>query len=50
MARGDIVLVDLPQPMGGAGNGQAGNRPALVVHDNATFCFISLSTEGNRSK
>jgi mRNA interferase MazF len=42
MARGDIVLVNLPQPIGGAGHEQAGNRPALVVHDDATFTTLSV--------
>lgn len=42
MARGDIVLVNLPQPAGAAGHEQVGRRPALVVHDDATSPTLSV--------
>lgn len=31
MKRNDIVMVDLPPPLGGAGREQAGRRPAVVA-------------------
>ncbi len=37
MARGDIILVDLPQSAGAPGHEQVGNRPALIVHEDATI-------------
>jgi mRNA interferase MazF len=42
MARGDIVLVDLPQPASGTGHEQTGSRPALIVHDDATSHILSV--------
>lgn len=33
MKRNDIVMVDLPPPLGGAGREQVGRRPAVVVQD-----------------
>lgn len=42
MKRGDIVLVDLPEPVGGAGHEQTGTRPALVVHDDTTSQILSV--------
>lgn len=42
MQRGDIVLVNLPQPAGAGGHEQTGTRPALVVHDDATSDSLSL--------
>jgi len=42
MVRGDIVLVDLPRPASIAGHEQIGNRPALVVHDDATSRTLSV--------
>lgn len=42
MRRGDIVYVDLPVPPGGAGHEQAGSRPALVVHNDATSPGLSV--------
>ena len=42
MARGDVVLVNLPQPAGVAGHEQVGRRPALVVHDDATSPTLSV--------
>ena len=33
MKRNDIVMVELPPPLGGAGREQAGRRPAVVVQD-----------------
>jgi mRNA interferase MazF len=42
MGRGDIVLVELPQPASGTGHEQIGNRPALVVHDDATSAALSV--------
>ncbi|GER80854.1 MAG: type II toxin-antitoxin system PemK/MazF family toxin [Anaerolineae bacterium CFX3] len=42
MKRGDIVLVNLPQPTDGAGHEQVGTRPALVVHENNSSDVISV--------
>lgn len=42
MVRGDIVLVDLPRSVGGAGHEQVGNRPALVIHNDATSHTLSV--------
>ena len=42
MARGDIVLVELPQPKGSAGHEQFGKRPALIIHDDATSNVVSV--------
>lgn len=42
MQRGDIVLVELPQVAGASGHEQTGNRPALVVHSDATSASLSL--------
>jgi mRNA interferase MazF len=42
MQRGDIVLVDLPQAVGTSGHEQTGNRPALVVHSDATSASLSI--------
>ncbi len=42
MTRGDIVLVLLPQAADGAGHEQAGTRPALVVHEDATSKTLSV--------
>jgi len=42
MTRGDIVLVNLPQTADGAGHEQAGTRPALIVHDDATSSTLSV--------
>ena len=43
MQRGDIVLVELPQVATGAsGHEQTGNRPALVVHSDATSASLSV--------
>jgi len=42
VTRGDIVLVNLPQTADGAGHEQAGTRPALVVHDDATSGTLSV--------
>ena len=33
MKRNDIVMVELPPPLGGAGREQSGRRPALVLQD-----------------
>ena len=33
MNRNDIVMVELPPPLGGAGREQAGRRPAVVAQD-----------------
>jgi mRNA-degrading endonuclease toxin of MazEF toxin-antitoxin module len=41
MARGDIVLVNLPETVV-AGREQTGSRPALVVHDDATEDILSV--------
>ena len=42
MARGDIVLVNLPRPASGTGHEQVGRRPALVVHDDTTSPTLSV--------
>jgi mRNA interferase MazF len=42
MTRGDIVLVNLPQTSDGAGHEQAGTRPALIVHEDATSDTLSV--------
>jgi mRNA interferase MazF len=42
MQRGDIVLVDLPQPAGASSHEQIGNRPALVVHKDTTSASLSV--------
>jgi mRNA interferase MazF len=42
MARGDIVIVDLPMPAGGSGHEQVGSRPALIVHDESTSGILSV--------
>lgn len=42
MARGDIVLVELPQPKGSSGHEQFGLRPALIIHDDATSNIVSV--------
>jgi mRNA interferase MazF len=42
MARGDIVLVELPQPTGSAGHEQFGKRPALIIHDDSTSSVVSV--------
>ena len=36
MARGDVLLVDLPVPSSGAGHEQMGNRPAIAVQNDAS--------------
>jgi len=41
MARGDIVLVNLPD-VASAGREQTGSRPALIVHDNSTENTLSV--------
>ena len=41
-SRGDIVCVDIPVPPGGSGHEQAGTRPALVVHSDATIASLSV--------
>ncbi len=41
MKRGDIILVELPQVQAG-GHEQAGTRPALVVHNDATSSSLSV--------
>lgn len=42
MTRGDIVLVNLPQAVYGAGHEQVGTRPALVVQDDPTSETLSV--------
>jgi mRNA-degrading endonuclease toxin of MazEF toxin-antitoxin module len=42
MNRGDIVLVNLPAPDSGSGYEEMGNRPALVVHNDATSGVLSV--------
>lgn len=41
MARGDIILVNLPETVV-AGREQTGSRPALVVHDDSTENILSV--------
>jgi len=33
MRRGDVVLAELPRPVGSAGHEQFGTRPAIIVQD-----------------
>ena len=42
MARGDIVLVELPEPKSSAGHEIFGFRPALIIHDDATSNIVSV--------
>lgn len=42
MQQGDIVLINLPQVLGETGHEQVGQRPALVVHNNATISQLSV--------
>src|SRR5574337_2017527 len=42
MNRGDIVLVDIPEPKGMSGHEQVGNRPALIVHNDITSSVLSV--------
>ena len=42
VSRGDIVYVNIPAPPGGSGHEQAGSRPALVVHNEATSPSLSV--------
>jgi len=42
MKRGDIVLVNLPQPADVAGHEQVGSRPALVVQSDANRASLSV--------
>jgi mRNA interferase MazF len=42
LSRGDIVYVEIPAPPGGSGHEQAGSRPALVVHNDATSRSLSV--------
>jgi mRNA interferase MazF len=43
MVRGDIVLVDLPRPIGNAGHEQFGQRPAIIVqNDDATTVLSTV--------
>jgi mRNA interferase MazF len=42
MARGDIVLIELPQPANGVGHEQVGLRPALVVQDDSAGEILSV--------
>ena len=41
MARGDIVLINLPELIS-AGHEQTGSRPALIVHDDSTSNMLSV--------
>lgn len=42
MKRGDIVLVELPEPIGSPGNEQFGNRPALLIHADSTLSQVPV--------
>jgi mRNA interferase MazF len=42
MERGDIILVQLPQPDNSPGREQTGTRPALVAHSNETNDTLSV--------
>lgn len=42
MARGDIILVKLPQPSDGIGHEQIGDRPVLVVQDDIASSSLSV--------
>jgi mRNA-degrading endonuclease toxin of MazEF toxin-antitoxin module len=41
MVRGDVVLVELPRPLGSSGHEQFGRRPAIIVQDNAATASLS---------
>jgi mRNA interferase MazF len=43
MARGDIVIVDLPVPPGHAGHEQIGSRPAIIVQTDITDADLSTT-------
>lgn len=40
MARGDILIVNLPAPADSAGREQIGNRPAIVVQTDVTTAHL----------
>jgi mRNA interferase MazF len=42
VARGDVVIVNLPAVSPGGGREQIGRRPALVVHDDSTSNALSV--------
>lgn len=42
MARGDIILADLPVPLGGRGHEQTGQRPTLIVHDDPALSTVMI--------
>ena len=43
MARGDVLLVNLPIPSSGAGHEQMGNRPAIAVQNDASDPRLSTT-------
>lgn len=49
MKRNDIVMVDLPSPLGGAGREQTGRRPAVVAQDDTpdlpTLVVVPLTSQ-----
>jgi mRNA interferase MazF len=42
MKRGDIVMVELPEPANKAGHEQIGKRPALIVNNDETSDSLSV--------
>lgn len=36
MARGDVILVNLPTPLGPSGHEQVGMRPAIVIQNDVS--------------
>lgn len=49
MKRNDVVMVELPPPLGGVGREQSGRRPALVVSDDSpglpTIVVVPLTSQ-----
>jgi len=43
MARGDILIVDLPAPSDGSGHEQMGARPAIVVQTDTTDADLPVA-------
>jgi mRNA interferase MazF len=52
MSRGDIILVELPRPIGAPGHEQFGKRPAIIIQDDeatktlSTVVIVPLTTTG----
>jgi mRNA-degrading endonuclease toxin of MazEF toxin-antitoxin module len=44
MARGDVLQVELPPPLGGTGHEQAGRRPAIAVQSDSSALGLPTLT------